>query len=30
LTKETYSKGQWPAVPGSEKFLDKAHLHLNA
>ena len=29
-TEKFYSKGHWPAVRGSEKFIDKAHLHSNA
>ena len=29
-TEKFYSKGHWPAVRGSEKFTDKAHLHSNA
>jgi len=29
-TEKFYSKDHWPAVRGSEKFIDKAHLHSNA
>ena len=29
-TEKFYSKGHWPAVRGSEKFIDNAHLHSNA
>ena len=28
-TEKFYSNGHWPAVRGSEKFVDKAHLHSN-
>ena len=29
-TEKFYAKGHWPAVRGSEKFVDKAQLHSNA
>lgn len=29
-TEKFYTKGHWPAVRGSDKFVDKAHLHSNA
>ena len=28
-TEKFYTKNQWPAVRGSKKFAEKAHLHLN-
>ena len=28
-TEKFYTKNQWPAIRGSKKFAEKAHLHSN-